>query len=100
MSLLTGRKVTRTSWTELPMPRQVIERVHSLAADQPEQLVFYDRHGRDIGDNSTSVGIDDRDAQIQDDQDTTTVARQLGESLLEQTLCLKTKKCRCLIQHL
>ena len=92
MSLLTGRKVTRTSWTELPMPRQVIERVHSLAADQPEQLVFYDRHGRDIGDNSTSVGIDDRDAQIQNDQDTTTVARQLGESLLEQDFVLEDEE--------
>jgi hypothetical protein len=45
MSLQTGRKVTRTSWTELPMPRQVVERVHTLADDQPEKLVFYDRHG-------------------------------------------------------
>jgi hypothetical protein len=57
ISLQTGRKVTRTSWTELPMPKQVIERVHALALEQPEKLVFYDRHGKPIGDNATNIDL-------------------------------------------
>jgi hypothetical protein len=32
------------------MPDTVIARVNALGVDQPEQLIFTDRHGRLIGD--------------------------------------------------
>jgi hypothetical protein len=85
MSLQTGRKVTRTSWTELPMPRQVVERVHDLAADQPEKLVFYDRHGRAIGDSSTNIELTDDEVglPIDDEQEEIQVAVQMQDCLLD-----------------
>jgi hypothetical protein len=82
MSLQTGKKVTRTSWTELPMPRQVIERVHSLAVDQPEKLVFHDRHGRAIGDNSSNIELSEIDTGI---ENTNQITRHLHESLQSET---------------
>jgi hypothetical protein len=82
MSLQTGRKVTRTAWTELPMPNQVIERVHSLALDQPEKLVFYDRHGRAIGDNSSNIELSEIDTGI---ERTNQITRQLNESIQSET---------------
>ena len=51
MALNTGQKITRHSWTEVPMPDTVIARVNHLGADQPEHLTFADRHGNLIGDN-------------------------------------------------
>jgi hypothetical protein len=85
MSLQTGRKVTRTSWTELPMPRQVVERVHALAADQPEKLVFYDRHGRAIGDSSTNIELTDNEVglQLDDEQEEKELAVQMQDCLLD-----------------
>jgi hypothetical protein len=82
MSLQTGRKVTRISWTELPMPRQVVERVHALAADQPEKLVFYGRHGRAIGD---SIELTDNEVglQLDDEQEEIEVAAQVQDCLLD-----------------
>ena len=52
LTLRTNRTVTRYSgqWTELPMPQEVIERVEYLGRDQPEDLIFKDRHGNIIGD--------------------------------------------------
>ncbi len=47
MSLNTGRILARRSWTVVPMPQSVIDRVNSMAADQP----FLDRHGNEIMDN-------------------------------------------------
>ena len=51
MALNTGKKIVRRSWDAIPMPDTVIARVNILGADQPEQLVFTDRHGRLIGDD-------------------------------------------------
>ncbi len=50
MSLKSGKKITRRSWDEIPMPDTVIDRVNLLGKQEPEQLVFTNRHGRRIGD--------------------------------------------------
>ena len=49
MALNTGKKIDRRSWDVIPMPDLVIARVNELAGDQPEQMIFTDRHGRLIG---------------------------------------------------
>ena len=50
MSLRSVKKITRWSWDAIPMPDTVIERVNVIGKDQPEELVFRDRHGHAIGD--------------------------------------------------
>ena len=50
MALDTGKKLSRRSWDEIPMPDVVIARVNELGKDQPEVMVFTDRKGRLIGD--------------------------------------------------
>ena len=57
MALNTGKKITRYSWDVIPMPDTVIARVNHLGRDQPEQLVFADRHGNVIG-NNESAGVE------------------------------------------
>ena len=69
MALATGKKIIRRSWDVIPMPDTVIARVNTLGSDQPEQLIFTDRHGRLIGDTDDAEipGVDfdeDDDAQI------------------------------------
>ena len=54
-TLDTGKVVTRYSWTMIPMPTAVIERVNELGKGQPSQLTFQDRHGRIIGDNDSDI---------------------------------------------
>jgi hypothetical protein len=44
MALNTGKKITRYSWDVIPMLDTVIARVNALGRDQPEQLVFTDKH--------------------------------------------------------
>ena len=61
MSLRTSKVVTRYSWTVLPMPKSVIKRVEELGKDQPEYLVFKDRHGNEIGDIEIT-GVDGDEA--------------------------------------
>jgi hypothetical protein len=50
MALNTGKKIIQRSWDVIPMPDTVIACVNMLGSNQPEQLVFTDRHGRLIGD--------------------------------------------------
>jgi hypothetical protein len=50
MALNTGKKIIRRSWDMIPMLDTVIACVNMLGSNQPEQLVFTDRHGRLIGD--------------------------------------------------
>jgi hypothetical protein len=57
MALNTGKKITRYSWDVIPMPDTVIAQVNALGSDQPEQLVFTDKHGRLIGDDEIP-GVD------------------------------------------
>lgn len=49
-NLTSGRIVTRRSWTVIPMPELVIQRVNTLGKTQPADVTFTDRHGRIIGD--------------------------------------------------
>jgi len=58
-TLDTGKVVTRYSWTVIPMPTAVIDRVNELSKDQPTQLTFEDRQGRPIGDNDAIAYTDD-----------------------------------------
>ena len=47
MSLDTGRRLNRNHWTELPVPIEVVDRVHVLArrSNANRGLLFSDRHG-------------------------------------------------------
>jgi hypothetical protein len=83
-SLDTGRVLNRTHWTELPMPTDVINRIHVLARRNPPGLVFSNRHRaafildvnfEDDDDDSTyapddvSEGVDDDDEDNDDSDD-------------------------------
>ena len=50
MNLNTGKKIHRRSWTELPIPNEVIKRVEYLGKkdNQPEILIFTDKHGEEL----------------------------------------------------
>ena len=52
MALSTGKKIVWRTWDMIPMLDTVIARVNTLGGDQPEQMIFTDRHGRLIGDNN------------------------------------------------
>ena len=45
-TLDTGKVVTRYSWTVIPMPSAVINRVNELGKEEPMQLTFEDRKKR------------------------------------------------------
>lgn len=63
LSIKTGEVIIRYSWTEVPMPDEVIDRVNHLGKDQPEQLIFTDRHGIAIGDHDPEItGVAERPA--------------------------------------
>jgi hypothetical protein len=63
MSLATGRRISRRRWTALPMPDDVIERVHQIATQQNADhgLSFRDRNG---------LSFDDDDEADDDEDDT------------------------------
>jgi hypothetical protein len=52
MSLTSGKRLTRYAWTPLPMPGEVIERVHVLSQRNPagSDIVFGWRNGQAIDD--------------------------------------------------
>jgi hypothetical protein len=68
MSLATGRRITRRSWTALPMPQDVIDRVNTIAQQQNVNrgLLFLDRNGLCDDDDLA----DDADDGADDDDDT------------------------------
>ena len=57
-SLNTGRVLTRRSWTVLPMPKAVIDRINQFAEGQPTLMTFTDRHGNEIGDADPTYALD------------------------------------------
>ena len=61
-SLSTGKVLNRNNWTELPMPNEVIDRVHVLARRAAADLTFADRDGAIIPDEE-----DDEDADADPD---------------------------------
>lgn len=50
LSLETGRRINRNHWTELPMPKDVLDRVHTLArrSNATKSLLFLDRDGNNL----------------------------------------------------
>jgi hypothetical protein len=81
MSLASGERVVRYRWTELPIPREVIDRVSSIGRRQgmPSTLTYANRHGDEIGDtiadysdehtDSDDETYQDEDAESDDDDD-------------------------------
>jgi hypothetical protein len=69
-SLMTGMRLHRTHWTEVPMPAKVKERVHALArrANANRDLVFTNSDNNDLDtlfpddDNVSDYNPDDNDA--------------------------------------
>jgi hypothetical protein len=63
MSLATGRRITRRSWTALPMPQDVTDRVNTIAQQQNvnQGLLFLDRNGICNDDDLADVADDDDD---------------------------------------
>jgi len=62
-SLTTGRVLNRNRWTTLPMPAEVIDRVHALARRSAAGLTIADRLGNPI------VPLADEDDADDDDDD-------------------------------
>ena len=71
-SLSTGRVLNRNRWTELPMPVEVIDRVHKLARRSAAALTFADRDRVVIPDDDDDDDTDPDyvpDANAVDDND-------------------------------
>jgi hypothetical protein len=71
MSLMTGRRILRDRWTELPMPQDAITRVGSLGRQQgmPKTLTFADRFGFELPDGDDAVDDDHDSAYAPSDDD-------------------------------
>lgn len=73
LNLQTGKTINRRSWTHLPMPQEVIDRVNELgkADSQAELLTFQDKQGREIGDTIQTLNPDlnpeEEDQEINND---------------------------------
>lgn len=59
MSLSTGKRLHRYKWTKLPMPDDVIDRVHQIARRQKAAvgLTFGDRHGIEMLDDDNADDV-------------------------------------------
>jgi hypothetical protein len=74
-SLATGRRLNRNRWTALPMPADVIDRVHLLAraGNALAGMAFTDRNGQVIDDDDDADDVsydpDDDSAHNDDDDD-------------------------------
>jgi hypothetical protein len=69
LSLSTGRRIDRQNWTELPMPADVIERVHALARRDKAAtgLNFAWRDGNPVTDDDGDDTMADPDYDPRDD---------------------------------
>jgi hypothetical protein len=63
MCLTTGRQLNRNHWQELPMPQDVIDRVHKLAQQSynTKDLVFQFRDGNPVDEDDESAADPDYD---------------------------------------
>jgi hypothetical protein len=73
-SLSTSRRLNRNRWTALPMPHEVIERVHFLACDNERGLLFGNRNNVPQDDDpfasdGESYATDDSDNEDDDSVD-------------------------------
>jgi hypothetical protein len=76
-SLTTGRRLNRNNWTELPMPQDVIDRVHTFArrSNANRELLFAWRDGTPINDDEADDTSDtdyNPDSDSDDDDDLST----------------------------
>ena len=57
MCVASGARITRSRWTPLPMPKEVIQCISEIGRLQgaPTTLTFGDRHAREIEDNLTDL---------------------------------------------
>ena len=78
MSLMSGKSITRTRWTPLPLPSEVIKRVNSMGKAQkmPHTLTFGDRMGSEIQDSLNDAAdwpdSDDEDESYGDENESGT----------------------------
>jgi hypothetical protein len=64
-SLTTGRLLNRNHWTALPMPADVIQRVHDMAKTSSAGVTFTDKYGHEYeGDDGDGDDDDDGDPYI------------------------------------
>ena len=68
-SLDTGRVLNRNRWTELPMPADVVTRIHTLARRNPRGMKFSNRHHVPFVLDPDSDEIDDDDSTFVPDDD-------------------------------
>ena len=76
VSLSTGKRLHRFAWTALPMPGEVIDRVHELARRNPAggDVVFGWRDGTEIDDeDGDEDDVHDEDYDPSDDEDASSV---------------------------
>jgi hypothetical protein len=71
LSLTSGRRLSRNRWTELPMPQDVIERVHLMArrSNANRDLTFAWHNGTAIADEDDDDDDSDYDPDDDDDED-------------------------------
>ena len=72
MSLSSGERVTRYRWTELPIPKEVIDRVSAIGRRQgmPSTITYADRHGREIGETIADYqAVEDTDSDDESYED-------------------------------
>jgi hypothetical protein len=54
LSLTSSRVIARRSWTVLPIPQGVIDRINTMAHNQPTLITFTDKQGNDIDETDMS----------------------------------------------
>jgi hypothetical protein len=84
MSLTTGVRIHCRQWTLLPMPKEVIERVHNLAKHNSQGLDFRN----DNEDSESDISSQEEDSYYKDNEK--------GMYLLEISLTFKSVSFRLL----
>eukprot|EP00536_Pseudo-nitzschia_multiseries_P000236 jgi/Psemu1/516/gm1.516_g len=81
-SLQTGRVLAHNSWTPLPMPGEVITRVHDIAGNAPTGSVFQDQHGNPISEAHPDTPFldDSSNAKAAEDNDSVNEAADSNDS--------------------
>ena len=70
-SLSTGRVVRRNRWIKLPMPNEVVDRVHKLARRKSEGIIFLERNQQPLHEESDGASDDNSTYVPEDDEDDT-----------------------------
>ena len=71
MSISSGEKVVRYRLTELPMPKEAIDRVSSIGRQQsmPSTITYANRHGTELGDTIATYNHNDDTSESDSDND-------------------------------